>query len=247
MAIPVIDPETSVQSHRVGEMVYFQMNATNSPMFWYASGLPPGLSISLGTGVISGIPEYPGAYDVRVFAEQAGHVERSAELLVVFGIEIADYTHDDSVDVDIDISNGKVTFPGGTDGLGFGKLGDTIVLMVGFKKYGTLLDLPIALLRVGFKEFDDGNTLWLSGGDFTKVGAYESTRYRMVATIDRDAFTGVVSGYAEDKKTILDAIAEFEWMQNNLDPALLPAILRRSSQGFTFNVGKDLVSDSVAP
>lgn len=245
MPIPIIDPETSVQSHRVGEMVYFQPNATESPTAWLASALAPGLAINAGTGLISGIPTAAGVFDTRIKCSNGSG--SSAEVLVVFGIEIADYTHDDSVDVDIDISNGKVTFPGGTDGLGFGKLGDTLVLMVGFKKYGTLLDLPIALLRVGFKEFDDGNTLWLSEGDFTKVGAYESTRYRMVATIDRDSFSGVVSGYAEDKKTILDAIAEFEWMQNNLDTTLLPEILRRSSQGFTFNVGKDLVTDSVAP
>lgn len=245
MPIPIIDPETSAQSHSVGEMVYFQPNATETPTAWVASKLAPGLSIDAGTGLISGSPTAAGVFDTRLKCSNASG--SSLEILIPWGIEIADYTRDDSVDVDIDISTGAVTFPGGKDGLGFGKLGDTVVLMAGWKKYGVLVDLPMVLIRAGFKEFDDGQTLWISDGDFTKVGAYESTRYRFIATIDRDSFSGAVAGYGEDKKTIMDAICEIEWMQNNLDPALSPAILRRSSQGFTFNVGKDLVTDSVAP
>jgi hypothetical protein len=246
MPIPVIDPATSVQSYRVGERVYLQLNASEAPTAWTATGFPAGLSFDTAVGLFSGFPTVPGTGNMRVQCLNA--TGSSLEVVIAWGVEIADYTHDDSVDVDIDIgNNGAVSFPGGIDGLGFGKLGDTVVLMVGFKKYGTLLDLPILLLRMGFKEFDDGNTLWLSDGDFTKVGIYESTRYRIVATIDRASFAGTVAGYSEDKKTILDALAEFEWMLTNLDAGLLPAILRRSSQGFTFNVGKDLIADSVAP
>ena len=244
MPIPIIDPETSVQSHRVGDAVFFQANASGSPTLWATTGLPPGLSLATSTGLVTGSPTHAGVYDARFKAQNGDGW--SAEATLTWGIEVADYTQDDSVEVDVDVSTGQVSFPGGGSG-GFGKLGDSVVLMVGFRKYGVLLDLPIALLRVGFKEFDDGPTLWLSDGDFTRVGADESTRYRIVATLERSAFSAAVSGYAEDKKTIMDAVAEFEWLVSNTDPGLTPAVLRRSSRGFTFFTGTDLVTDAPAP
>lgn len=244
MAIPVIDPDTSVQSHRVGDHVFFSPNATNAPTAWSATSLPNGLSIAEATGLISGIPTVAGVFDVRIKCSNASG--NSEEILIPWGIEIADFSQDDSVDVDVDVSTGAVTFPGAEDLSGFGKLGDSIVLMVGFKKYETLLDLPIALLRIGFKEFDDEAVLMASDGLFTKVGIYDSTRYRIVCTLDRTALKNIVEGYLDEtaQSSILSAIAELEWMASNLDPALSPELLRRSSQRFVFNIGKDLVADS---
>lgn len=244
MPIPIIDPETSVQSHRVGDAVYFQANASGSPTLWAATGLPAGLSLATSTGLVTGSPTAAGVYDARFKAQNGDGW--SDEATLTWGIEVADYTQDDSVEVDVDVSTGQVSFPGGGGG-GFGKLGDSVVLMIGFTKRGVLLDLPIALLRIGFKEFDDSPTIWLSDGDFTRVGSDESTRFRIIATLERSAFAASVSGYTEDKETIMDAVAEIEWMVSNTDPSLTPAVLRRSSRGFTFFTGADIVTDASAP
>ena len=46
MAIPVISNTTSVLGYRKGQYFEYQMQATNSPTSWTASGLPSGMSIS---------------------------------------------------------------------------------------------------------------------------------------------------------------------------------------------------------
>ena len=46
MAIPVISTTTSVLGYRKGQYFEYQMQATNSPTAWTASGLPSGMTIS---------------------------------------------------------------------------------------------------------------------------------------------------------------------------------------------------------
>lgn len=239
----VVDPYTSVQSHRVGDQVYFQPNATGAPNAWAATGLPPGLQIDSTTGLITGVPTSSGVYDVRIKCSNA--TLTSEELLLPWAIETADYSGDDSVEVDIDVSSGTVTFPYATDSQGFGKLGDTIRLMVGFKKQGILLDLPLVQLRLGFKESGETIPLWKSDGGFTKVASDGSTRYRIIATISRPDLSSAVSYYDEGKQQdVMAAVAEFEWHVLNTDSALSPSILRRSSRGFAFNIGADVIPDA---
>src|SRR5690554_5405073 len=68
MAVPVIDPRTSIQVAIVDEAFTFQLAAFNSPTTWTALHLPAGMSINASTGLISGTPTTPGLYQVAIKA-----------------------------------------------------------------------------------------------------------------------------------------------------------------------------------
>ena len=55
-----------------GSEFSFMVTATRSPTSYSASGLPPGLSINKGTGMISGMPAGSGTYTVAVTATGSG-------------------------------------------------------------------------------------------------------------------------------------------------------------------------------
>jgi len=50
----------------------YTITADNSPTSYAATGLPAGLAVNTGTGVISGTPTVPGAYSVNISATYPG-------------------------------------------------------------------------------------------------------------------------------------------------------------------------------
>jgi prepilin-type N-terminal cleavage/methylation domain-containing protein len=70
MAVPVMS-DSSVTA-TVSSAFSFQISATNSPSSYSASGLPAGLSIASGTGLITGTPTAAGSYSVRIGATNIG-------------------------------------------------------------------------------------------------------------------------------------------------------------------------------
>ncbi|WP_075087842.1 Ig domain-containing protein [Verrucomicrobium spinosum] len=185
MAAPVIDPTTSILAYRVGEHFVYQPAATNSPTSWTAEGLPAGLAITSGTGRISGAATEAGVYNVALRAINGDGA--SAPLFVAIGIETSAYRPDAFVEVNVDISTGKVSLVGGEvseTAVLFGKKGDWLMLSVGFVKGGILQDLPVSVLTYVIKEYDLEGILVQSAGDFEKIGSYEATRYRIVCHLD---------------------------------------------------------------
>ena len=67
---PTVTSATPV-SGAVGFAFSYQITATNSPTSFNATGLPPGLSVNTGTGLISGTPTLSGSYVVNVTATNA--------------------------------------------------------------------------------------------------------------------------------------------------------------------------------
>jgi hypothetical protein len=67
---PVITSASSVQIS-MGVPFEYQITATNDPAVYSAQGLPSGLSINPSTGLISGVPQEQGDYDVVVGAQNA--------------------------------------------------------------------------------------------------------------------------------------------------------------------------------
>ena len=71
VAVPVITSATTA-SGTVGSAFSYQITATNTPVSYGATGLPPGLSANSGTGLISGTPTSPGTSTVTLAATNAG-------------------------------------------------------------------------------------------------------------------------------------------------------------------------------
>src|SRR5205814_860408 len=70
-AAPVIQPPLTA----TGEVTLafsYQINATNSPTSFGATGLPSGLTVDTTTGLISGTPTAAGIYSVTITATNAG-------------------------------------------------------------------------------------------------------------------------------------------------------------------------------
>jgi hypothetical protein len=66
-------------SSPVGEAFSYQITANNNPGSFSAIGLPPGLSLNTGTGVISGTPTASGTFHVTITA--IGQVGNAIALL----------------------------------------------------------------------------------------------------------------------------------------------------------------------
>ena len=71
MAPPVITSATTGTA-TIGVYYSYQITATNSPTSWNATGLPAGLTVNTGTGLIDGTPTGSGVANITLSATNAG-------------------------------------------------------------------------------------------------------------------------------------------------------------------------------
>lgn len=247
MAAPIINPNTSVLGFSSGQYVAYQCATTDGQTgTWSCANLPAGLTINATTGLITGMPTTPGVYNTTIKITNANG---TATLPVTFGIDDAGYVTDVGIEVNIDLISGAVSFPTSPDGKLHGKNGDYLPLLIGLQKSGELLDLPVTGIAFGLKEFESDARLILSDGAFTKLGAYERTRWRTLVYLDPDKLAGALSDYeaaaviggtapttpTDDSQliTMFAAPCEIEIELQQTDPNLTPSIIQRSTQIFT--------------
>ena len=84
-AIPVIGPLTGTYQAIVGGDFTLTIPTTNAPVTYTATNLPPGLTLSNSTGILSGIPTKPGTYVMTV---KAKNVVGSAADTLTFTVEV---------------------------------------------------------------------------------------------------------------------------------------------------------------
>jgi len=156
---------------------------------------------------------------------------------------------------------GAVTFPTSSDGKLHGKNGDYLPLLIALQKNGVSLDLPVTLISIGIKEYEADAIVELNaGGAFTKVGAYENTRYRILFYLDPSKLAGPLSDYegdaliggaaapaGTDPSQVVTQLAmptEIRIQLTQTDTGLTPALIDRSTQIFPLIVERNVATAS---
>ena len=246
MAIPVISTTTSVLGYRKGQYFEYQMQATNSPTSWSASGLPSGMTIS-NAGLVSGAATAAGVYLIKIIATNA--TGPSAPLEVAMGIEDTNFNDGVGIEVNIDLRSGAVSVPGITPTSGqntsqavmFLKYGDKVFLDVGFLKGEELQAMAMASIVMNIREFDGETVLVQSNGGLETIGTSDRSRYRILVDLDTPDLRNALGNYQGDYQTTFDAIAEIEWRVDYLEPGALSDEIIRSSKTFRVAIDRDLV------
>jgi len=243
MAIPVISTTTSVLGYRKGQYFEYQMQATNAPTSWTASGLPSGMSIS-NAGRVSGAATAAGVYLVKVIATNGDGP--SAPLEVAMGIEDTNFNDGIGIEVNIDLRSGAVSVPGITPtdtnpAVLFLKHGDKVFLDVGFLKGEELQTMAMASIVMNIREFDGETALVQSNGGIEIIGTSDRPRYRILVDLSTPELLNALGNYQGDYQTTFDAIAEIEWRVDYLEPGALADEVIRSSKTFRIALDRDLV------
>ena len=243
MAIPVISTTTSVLGYRKGQYFEYQMQATNAPTSWTASGLPSGMSIS-NAGRVSGAATAAGVYLVKVIATNGDGP--SAPLEVAMGIEDTNFNDGIGIEVNIDLRSGAVSVPGITPtdmnpAVLFLKHGDKVFLDVGFLKGEELQTMAMASIVMNIREFDGETALVQSNGGIEIIGTSDRPRYRILVDLSTPELLNALGSYQGDYQTTFDAIAEIEWRVDYLEPGALADEIIRSSKTFRIALDRDLV------
>ena len=215
MAIPVISNTTSVLGFRKNQDFAYQPYASNTPTSWAATGLPAGVTITSGTGLIEGAASVPGVYVVGLSATNADGTSTAHQI----AIGIADGPVNDSIGIElnVDVRTGFVAASGQSQpdadkAILFAKRGDVLFLDVGFWRDDVLQDLPIADLKFQMREFDGETVLISSSGLIEDIGTSDAPRYRIAVDFSGAELDAVIGGYEGDIRTAFSAIAELQWI-----------------------------------
>jgi hypothetical protein len=220
MPAPIIDTTTSVLGFRQGEHWQFQPATTNAPAptSWAWAGLPDGVSANTTTGKITGPATVPGVYLARVTATNGDGT--SAPLVVPIGIFERRLADDGAVLVNCDVRTGLV-YPHGVanwksgEPVIYAKSGDHVVIDVGFTADGgeSMLMIDPTWLQIVLKETDPRGPIDLSDGQFTTMGEWDRTRYRVVCYLDDAKVRRALRKYEGEGGTEFGALTEIKWQQ----------------------------------
>jgi hypothetical protein len=244
MAVPVIDTTTSVLGFRQGEAFIYQPAATNTPTSWTWTNLPPGVSANGTTGRLTGPATAAGVFLATVTATNG--TGTSTPLVVTFGIFGPAIANGGAVPVNIDLRTGRAYPPSIADWkpgdpVIWAKNGDTFLLDVGFTADGgtALAMVDPATVRISIKETENQSALELSDGAFETVGEWDTTRYRIKASLPAAAVLRALRNYEADSGTFFDALCEIEWTQAVTFDGDATTLVR-STQTFPVRLAREL-------
>lgn len=211
MPAPTINPTVSIQAWTVGRYAETQPSATHTPTSWAAVNLPPGLAINTSTGRITGTPTAPGFYNVKLTATNGDGT--STAVYVAFGVEANPLGSGVGIPINVELETGFVTgpFAAAAEWAVYAKSGDLKPLLIGFTLGGELQPVPLALLRVGLKQYESETLITLNdGAEFETLGSYDTTRFRLLANFDSDTLANWLADYEDDTGTHFTALMEIE-------------------------------------
>ena len=239
MAIPVVNLTTSILGYQQWVSWAYQPAATGSPTSWAASSVPPGMSFSTTTGMLSGAVSMPGVYLVNLTAHNADG--DSLPVMLTIGIDPASGSNKSGIDLSIDTGTGAVTV--GSAAL---KEDDDMMFYVTFTKGGSPIDIgTLTGLKVTIKE-QEPDPYVIQGTSFASLGGGAiSPKYLLYAKLDSSATQGAMSNYEARAGTTFDAICEIEWLEPlpsgvTFSPSTGLSSVRRSSQLFTLPIWRNV-------
>lgn len=219
MSVPVLTQPRTPRTIARGVAFSLQLDATESPTSYAATGLPAGLSLNVSTGLVSGTPTAAGLSTASFTATNGSGT--SAPVEVVFSVQPAppgDANWDD-VPLDFDAISRIVSIPGVAleqgEPLLHLKKGDKFPLLVGVSKWGVLREVDLeeeaVSLLLGIKEFEPERLVELSDGSVEKVGEDEGeVRYRIWVRLTPQQWQAILDDYEADDGTELRAWGELQ-------------------------------------
>ena len=157
VAPPVITSATAANG-TVGNAFSYQITATNTPVSYGATGLPAGLSVNSGTGLISGTPTSPGTSTVTLAATNAGGTGKTTLTLTLVAPTPSSFVQAAASEASGSSNSLVLSFPANTQS------GDFV--LAGFDY--------IAGLTVSSVSDTQGNTFTAVGNPLTSPGGWIS-------------------------------------------------------------------------
>jgi hypothetical protein len=182
MAVPVIDPQSSVPGGlRVGTPFEFQLALTedsDAATSWSVVGpLPPGFDFDTDTGLLSGTPTVSLVRSIQFKATNGSGT--STPVTVAFGVEDIRIGTQGMAELFFDLDTLQVWNP--VEPTSFAPLkgvqGDKKLVSIGLVKNGELQDKVVSAIKVRMLNDEDSTPFLLTSGGFEKIGGGISTRY----------------------------------------------------------------------
>ena len=225
MAVPVISSVQTVFIHSVGQEVFHQLAATNSPTGWRVSGgiLPPGLVFNLSSGTISGSCSVVGVWNVFFSAINGDGAGGSVAFLIGF-LDLVD-AKDVVKRVIINTDTWGVSFPDVAEQVGSlsraeggFRYGDNITFQLLFQNAELGQYVPrLNMARFSVKGLDTEPAFIVSGeSNFRKKGTHDGNVYidnfSINVLLESSRLYSFLSDYESDLGTSANVICEFEFL-----------------------------------